>query len=147
MVCVNLPQALVDPALVLETTSGAWVLLTRTELILLMTVNPRLCRICTLVCTITPLCRQLKLNLEPALQATLVVQVGCPLVSGTLPRSRLILRLRKPQSPFTYLELCSVRQLPIAMTRMLLLVTLPRQFVSAEISAPFLFAPTLVTAL
>lgn len=56
----------------LETTRGAWVLLTRTELILLITEKQRLCRIRLDPEAVTlPLCRQLKLNLVPALQATL----------------------------------------------------------------------------
>lgn len=110
-----------------------------------MTVQPRLCRMCRLGWAITPLCRQLKLNLEPALQAMLVRQVGCPSLSGTPPRSRLMATFRHPQTWFTYLELCPVRQLPIAMMRMFPLVTVPRQLVNAEMRAPFLLAPTLVT--
>lgn len=84
-----------------ETTSGACVLLTRTELILLMTVKNRLCRQCLVADRVTPLCRQLKLHLPPALQATLVVQVVCPLLGCTFGMMILIATLSVLQIGFT----------------------------------------------
>lgn len=56
-----------------------------------------------------------------------------------------IARLRNLRIPFTYLVLCPVRQLPMAMTRIFPFLRVPRHVGSAEIRAPFLFAPTLVT--
>lgn len=71
----RLNTRLLFPGTGLETTNGAWVLLTSMELILLMTVQPRRCRIRLSGPAVTPLCRQLKLNLPPALKATLVTHV------------------------------------------------------------------------
>ncbi len=67
---------LLFPGTGLETTSGAWVLLTSMELILLMTVQPRPSRMRLLGENVTPLSKQLKLNLPPALKATLVPHVS-----------------------------------------------------------------------
>ncbi len=140
-----IPHRLADPLFRLETTSGAWVLLTRTELILLMTVKRRFCRIPLLPRIITPLCRQLKFSLPPALQATLVLQVVWCLLPDRLRITRFMASFRQWHIPFTYLSLWWVRQLPMAMTRIFPLVSVPRQVGRAVIRAPFLLACTLVT--
>lgn len=73
----RLNTRLLFPGMGFETTSGACVLLTNMELILLMTVKRRPCRMRLVGDEVTPLCRQLKLHLPPALKATLVTHVPC----------------------------------------------------------------------
>ncbi len=74
-----------------------------------------------------------------------MVQVVCCLLPDRLRITSFIRRFKQWHIPFTYLSLWWVRQLPMAMTRIFLLVRVPRQVGRAVIRAPFLLACTLVT--